>query len=169
MDILLNGCVYGELVTEEKGLYVLYKAVCRPSRGLVRLFAVGERGELKLGVMQPENGCQTLCRSLSRRESADAGRLLRGELRPLVRRESGWHPVSGTEMPFCRADLQASVREIDGCMVYYDEERCFWAAPFGTTEPFPLTELFCFARVRWIGKHEYAVFCFDAEGEPVFF
>ena len=169
MEILMNGCVCGELMTEEKGLYVQYRAVCRPNGVPVRLFAVGERGELRLGVMQPENGCQTLCRSLSCRESSAAGRLLRGELRPLAQQENGWHPVSGKESLLCRVGLPASIREMTGCMVCYGEERWFLAAPFGTAEPFPLTELFCFARVRQIGQREYAVFCFDADGRPVFF
>ena len=169
MEILLNGQRCGELITEENGLYICYRAVCRPCGGPVRLFAVGECGELRLGVMQPENGCLVLNRRISCRESAAAGRLLRGEVRPFLPQECGWHFLAETEPLFCGRELQMRIRKIKDCMACGGNEQWFLAAPFETGKPFPLVELFCFARMRRIGQREYAVFCFDASGQPVFF
>ena len=51
--ILLDERPCGELVTEECGLYQRYRAVCHVGIDTepMRLFAIGERGELRLGVM----------------------------------------------------------------------------------------------------------------------
>ena len=39
-------------------------------------------------------------------------------------------------------------------------------SPYDPARPFPLTPLFCFARIRRIGSRDYAVFAFDDRGDP---
>ena len=58
LTILLHGKACGELLVEQRGLYRQYSAACRIEQDAapMRLFAVGELGEVRLGVMQPENG-----------------------------------------------------------------------------------------------------------------
>ena len=74
--ILLHGKPCGELISEESGLYRRYRAVCRiePDTDPMRLFAVGEKGELRLGVIQPENGAFVLHRRMSLKEADAAGK-----------------------------------------------------------------------------------------------
>ena len=104
--------------------------------------------------MQPENGRLVLNRRISCRESAAAGRLLRGEVRPFVPQECGWHSVSEAELLFCSQELQTRIRETKGCMVCSGDAQWFLAAPFETAKPFPLVELFCFAKMRRMEQHE---------------
>ena len=171
LEILLNGKPCGELVTERNGLYISYRAVCRLGQGIgpVRLFAVGETGELQLGVMQPEDGCFVLRRNLTARESQAVGTLLRGELRQFMPVDGCWRPVGATETVFRERALQMRLQELNGNMICRSGEQWFLALPFSTDGPFPLVDLFCFAHVRWMWQREYAVFCFGPGDRPTFF
>ena len=45
----------GELTTEREALYTWFTARCRlPGKGLWCAWAVGDRGELRLGILEPE-------------------------------------------------------------------------------------------------------------------
>ena len=58
-----------------------------PGDGLYRAFLLGERSELPLGVLAPEDGRLTVCRRLYNRDVAALGKLLRGEARRSFRFE----------------------------------------------------------------------------------
>ncbi|MDE6456331.1 MAG: hypothetical protein K2L38_10615, partial [Dysosmobacter sp.] len=44
----------------------------------------------------------------------------------------------------------------------------YLALPYDKGKPFPLTTLFCFARLRSIGEETYVVYAFDGQDRPVF-
>ena len=52
--LMQDGRPVGELITEREALYTWYEARCRlPGEGLWCAWAVGDRGELRLGVLEP--------------------------------------------------------------------------------------------------------------------
>ena len=108
-----------------------------PGDGLYRAFLVGERGELPLGVMEPQRGALAVCRRLYARDVAALGalqRCLEGTPRALRRREG---------------------------------ERQLLAFPVEEGRPFPLEPLFCLARIRRVEGQLCAVYAFDREGRPL--
>ena len=167
--VLLDGRRCGELTAERQGLYMGYRAVCRlsPSTAPVRLFAVGEGGEIRLGVPQPEGQTFLLERRLPFRETDRLGRLLRGELRFSAQKERNWQKYGGAWEQLLGTRLAGQLRGVAGALVSREEDRWFLAVPFETGRVFPLAELFCLASVQRIGRTEYAVFAFDREGRPV--
>ena len=85
--LLMDGKPTGELTAEQEGLYTWFSARCplRPD-GLWCAWAVGDRGELRLGVLEPEGAQGHIRRRFSGRLTVPLGRLLRGEVRPAGRR-----------------------------------------------------------------------------------
>jgi len=171
LTILLHGKPCGELLVENSGLYKRYSAACRmePNTEPMRLYAVGEQGELRLGIMQPENGRFVLRRQMSAKDASSAGTLLRGELRTLVMQEKAWQSAAQPERLFRNAALQKRLCGRKGVLFYRCGECCYLAIPFSADTPFPLTDMFCLAHVLWSGKKQYAVFCFDDQENPRFF
>lgn len=52
--LMQGGVSVGELITEQEALYTWFEARCRlPGEGLWCAWAVGDRGELRLGVLEP--------------------------------------------------------------------------------------------------------------------
>ena len=85
LDILAEGRPVGTAEITEEGLYLRFTADCEdPVEGPCRLVGIGERGELRLGVPEPEGGRLRLSRALSRRDCAAVGRLSHLELRAPV-------------------------------------------------------------------------------------
>lgn len=169
--VMLDGNAVGTLTAAEEGLYVCYRAEYRlPSPQVLRLVAVGNQGELRLGVPEPRSGVFRLTRRLSARESEQAGRLLRGELRWTGEEEEAarWQPAADPRLLFRSAFLREQLRGCQGALTRQEEGLRYLALPFDRRRPFLLTSLFCFARVRRIGGQEYAVFCFDRGENPVF-
>lgn len=80
--LLLEGRPAGELTAEHEPLYTLLAARCPLPDGLWCAWAVGEQGVLRLGVLEPQNGCGFIRRRFSHRLTAPLGRILRGEVRP---------------------------------------------------------------------------------------
>ena len=76
--LLLEGSPAGELIAEPEGLYTWFSARCPLPDGLWCAWAVGDRGELRLGVLEPEGTQGTIRRRFSRQLTAPLGRLLRG-------------------------------------------------------------------------------------------
>ena len=64
---LMQGCFsVGELITEQEALYTWFEARCRlPGEGLWCAWAVGDRGELRLGVLEPCGDRATIRRRVS--------------------------------------------------------------------------------------------------------
>ena len=93
---LMQGCFsVGELITEQEALYTWFEARCRlPGEGLWCAWAVGDRGELRLGVLEPCGDRATIRRRFSARLTAPLGKLRQGEIRPAHPPEpEDWTPL----------------------------------------------------------------------------
>lgn len=158
----------GTLLCREEGLYVRYRAEYRlPRPEVLRLYALGETGELRLGTPEPRGGVFLLERRISAREAAAAGRLVGGELRRPEEDGLPWQETEPEKL-FSGEGLRRQVRDCAGALVRQRDGGRQVALPFDCRRPFPLPELFCFASIRTIRSRRYAVFTFDGEGRPVF-
>ena len=46
--------------------------------------------------------------------------------------------------------------------------RTEYALPYSPAQPWPLPELFCFARMQSIGERHYIIYAFDEKKTPIF-
>ena len=167
--LLLQGRPAGELSLEREGLYTCFTARGSLPDGLWCAWAVGDRGELRLGVLEPSGTQGVIRRRFSRRLTEPLGRLLRGEVRPAgVREAEVWEPVPDPERLFRAPWLRQRLKGAQGVLTRREGEGRLLALPWGSGKPFPLTTLFCFARLRAIGGASYVVYAFDAQERPVF-
>lgn len=168
--LLMDGMPAGELTAEREALYTWLEARCRlPGEGLWCAWAVGDRGELRLGILEPAGGRASIRRRFSRQLTDPVGRLRWGEVRPARPAEPGdWEPPADMADWFRSPWLRRELAGIPGVLCRRSGERRYAAVPYDPARPFPLTALFCFARVRRIGGRDYAVFAFDREERPVF-
>ena len=163
-----NGRAVGVLTAETRGLYTCFTASCPACTGVCRAYAVGEQGELRLGVLEPAGSVFRLCRSLSARECAAVGRLVRGEIRASKdSAEPVWQEADAPERLFRTPFLREQLRGVRGALTCRSGEEWLLALPLDVRGPFPLPGLFCLAAVRRIGAQEYAVFAFDRCERPV--
>lgn len=161
----------GELTAERESLYTWFEARCRlPGEGLWCAWAVGDAGELRIGVLEPAGDRAAIRRRFSGRLTAPLGRLLGGEVRPAAPAETAvsWQRAERPETLFRTPWLQDELRGAEGVLTRTGEDCRFLALPFDRRQPFLLTQLFCFARVRRIAGREYAVLAFDRNEFPVF-
>ena len=136
--LMQGGVSVGELITEQEALYTWFEARCRlPGEGLWCAWAVGDRGELRLGVLEPCGDRATIRRRFSARLTAPLGKLRQGRSalpirrsRRIGRRWSARQCVSvphgfGSSCTLCRASLSGRSRGGGSW-------RCpmTWAAPF---------------------------------------
>ena len=164
-----GGRVVGELITEREALYTWFEARCRlPEQGLWCAWAVGDREELRLGVLEPDGAKAVIRRRFSDRMTVPLGRLLRGEIRPAAAETEQWEPLGDPGRLFQTIGLQEQLRGIGGALARKQGERRWIALPYDPKRPFPLTGMFCFAKVRRIQGREYVVFTFDRKDLPVF-
>ena len=164
LDILAEGRRVGAAEVTEEGLYLRFTADCEdPVEGPCRLVGIGERGELRLGVPEPEGGRLRLSRALSRRDCAAVGRLSHLELRLPEEAAPAWEPVppGAFRAPWIRSRLGREAR-----FARRGDVRLV-ALPFDPGKPFPWPELFCFARIQSREGREWAVFAFNSREEPV--
>lgn len=167
--LLLEGKPAGELTLEREGLYTWFTARCPLGEGLWCAWAVGDQGELRLGVLEPEGRQGTIRRRFSQRLTAPLGRLLRGEVRPAGAKEpEHWDPVPSPERLFQAPWLCRRLKGAQGALTRRAGEVRYLALPYDRKKPFPLTTLFCFAQLRTIGDSAYVVYAFDAQERPVF-
>jgi len=170
--LLLDGRPVGELSAEREGLYTWFAARCPLPEGLWCAWAVGDRGELRLGVLEPEGrqgGGGTIRRRFSRQLTAPLGRLLRGEVRPAgVREPESWIPAPAPDQLFRAPWLRQRLKGTQGALTRQAGETRYLALPYDRGKPFPLTTLFCFAHVRKIGAACYVVYAFDGQERPIF-
>lgn len=167
--LLLEGRPAGELTVEREGLYTWFGARCPLPEGLWCAWAVGDRGELRLGVLEPEERQGAIRRRFSRQLTAPLGRLLRGEVRPAgVREPEGWEPAPSPDQLFRAPWLRQRLNGVQGALSRRAGETRYLALPYDKGKPFPLTTLFCFARLRRIGAAAYVVYAFDGQERPVF-
>mgnify|MGYP007027390177 FL=1 len=165
--LMQGGVSVGELITEQEALYTWFEARCRlPGEGLWCAWAVGDRGELRLGVLEPCGDRATIRRRFSARLTGPVGRIQWGELRPAHPAEPGdWLPAAGElfRSPWLREQLQNA----SGVLTRQAAGRRYVALPYDAGRPFPLPALFCLARVCRIGGRDYVVYAFDSGERPV--
>ncbi len=56
----------GELTVTPEALYTAFSVSCRGGRDCGALWAMGETGNLRIGVLEPENGCLQIRRRFSK-------------------------------------------------------------------------------------------------------
>lgn len=167
--LLLDGKPTGELSVTQEGLYTWFSALCPLPEGLWCAWAVGNQGELRLGVLEPSGKQGSIRRRFSRQLTAPLGRLIRGEIRPAGAREpEAWEPASSPGQLFRALWLRQRLRETRGALTRTAGETRYLALPYDKGKPFPLTTLFCFAHIRKIGTGDYVVYAFDRTDRPVF-
>ena len=165
--LLWEGKAIGELSAEQETLYTWFTVRCRlPGEDIWCAWAVGNRGELRLGVVEPQNGIR---RRFSHQMTAPLGKLLRGELRPAGdRTEENWTAAPEPDRLFRTPWLRRQLRDVRGALTRTAEAGRFLALPYEEKQPFPLTPLFCMAQPRNIGGKRYLVYAFDGKEWPVF-
>lgn len=167
--LMLEGRPAGELTAEREGLYTWFSAHCPLPEGLWCAWAVGDRGELRLGVLEPEGRQGAIRRRFSGRLTAPLGRLLRGEVRPAgAGQPEVWEPAPAPERLFRAPWLCQRLKGVQRARTRRAGEVRYLALPYDRAKPFPLTTLFCFARLRSIDGDFYVVYAFDGQDRPVF-
>ena len=140
-----------------------------PGDGLYRAFLLGERGELPLGVLAPEDGRLTVCRRLYNRDVAALGKLLRGEARRSFRfEETGlcWRETCCPAQLFHSRFLIDRLRPAGRGGWRREGSVLLLALPLEEGKPFPLEALFCLGRIQRVEGSRCVVYAFREE-EPV--
>lgn len=141
-----------------------------PGDGLYRAFLLGERSELPLGVLAPEDGRLTVCRRLYNRDVAALGKLLRGEARRSFRfEETGlcWRETCCPAQLFHSRFLIDRLRPAGRGWWRREGSVLLLALPLEEGKPFPLEALFCLGRIQRVEGSRCVVYAFREE-EPVF-
>ena len=168
VPLLRAGEDTGKLNVEREGPYRRF-TLCAPlPEGIWCVWLVGEWGELRLGIPEPENGVSRLCRRLSARSVEGIGAILRGEVRPAGGGEEPWTCVPRPSLLFHGAGLQRELASCGAASVRREEGRLLLALPCDEGAPFPLVSLFCFARICTVCGRRCAVFAFDGGERPLF-
>ncbi len=169
--LLWDGKASGELTTEREALYTWFSASCQlPQKGLWCAWVVGERGELRLGILEPAGKQASIRRRFSDRMTMPLGKILRGELRraDVPAGTEAWEAAPEPGRLFRAGWLRQRLRGMTGALTRTENGRRYLALLYDKEKPFPLTTLFCFARIRCIQGRNYAVFAFDDRETPVF-
>ena len=164
--LLWDGTSLGELTVEQEPLYTWFTARCRlPGKGIWCAWVVGDKGELRLGVLEPQNGIR---RRFSRQMTAPLGSLLRGELRPAGGSAETWTAAAEPDRLFQTPWLRKQLHGARGVLTRKEGSDRLLALPYDEKKPFPLTPLFCLARLRDIGGKKYVIYAFNEKEWPVF-
>lgn len=141
-----------------------------PGDGLYRAFLLGERGELALGVLAPENGRLAVCRRLYNRDVSAVGTPVRGEARRSFRFEETklcWRETCCPAQLFQDRFLVDRLRQAGRSWWRRERGVLLLALPLEKGRPFPLEALFCLGRVQCVEGKWCVVYAFREE-EPVF-
>lgn len=162
----------GELRVEPQGLYTCFSACCHlPDSGLWCVWAVGDRGELRVGVAEPQGDMATISRRFSGQQTQTLGGLRRALLRPAGEQSQkcqDWQPLGRPEQWFSTPWLRAQLSQLQGVLIHRTEEGCRLAIPWDCGKPFPLTQLFCLASLCQLEGGPYLIFNFDRRETPIF-
>lgn len=154
----------GELSVWNEKLYTVLDVACSMQAGLWCAWAVGEQGAVRIGIPEPEGSRLCIRRRFSRRLMEPAGKILRGELRPLGEERMQWEALC-TETDCGRA-LEQRFRQLHGVLTCRMDDRRLVAIPRNDAAPFPLEDMFCFARLGQIGGRDCWIFAFDSRDWP---
>ena len=168
--VYCRGEYCGEATVREDGVRVEICAEIRdPGDGLYRAVLTGERGELSLGVMEPQDGMLTLRRRPERCEVARVGegRCIRVGCAFPFGKKSVWtrtdEPVQLVRDDFLRDRL---ARQSYAWWRRSGEE-ILMALPLRADAPFPMESMFCLACVERVEGELCVVYAFDENGVPV--
>ena len=193
LPVLYGVETVGEADIERERLYTSLRVHIPARQGLWCAWAVGERGEVRVGVLEPAGGEDVISRRFSRNALAQAGTPVRVELRPVDAQrkpeearqiltetsKEARHPAAGSEVPeswsragqgqrlFHTARFQRQLRNIRDALTRTERGKRRVALVRDENAPFPLPELFCLASPARIGMQDYWVFSFDRQEWPV--
>ena len=160
-EIFADGRAAGTLRTEPDGADTCFSLSCRLGPGLWRLWAEGTAGRLLLGTLEG-GGPVSLRRRFSDRRVRPVGTVVRGLAEEVgAARADAWRPAR--EVP----SFHAAAALPEGALVRRAGSVWLAAVPCAEDAPFPLTELFCLARIETVAGRRCVVFAFDASGWPV--
>lgn len=156
----------GEAVAEREKLYTSLKVRTALRPGLWYAWAVGERGELRVGVLEPVDGYGVIERRFSRQALEPVGTLLRVEARPAGDGEPAWKRAAQGQRLLRSVRFQRQLRNVRDALTRTDNGFRRVALVREDNAPFPIPELFCLASPTRIGTRDYWVFSFDRQGWP---
>ena len=166
--LLWQGKTCGELTAEREGLYTRFSACARLPEGIRCAWIVGEQGELRLGIPEPQQGgVWGISRRVSNAAAAPLGRILRCEVRKAGECAPTWQPEPEPERLFASPFLRQGVQGRSGVLSCRSGGNLLLAFPWEKAAPFPLAPLFCLARLLCIGSRYYIVYAFDGQERPV--
>ena len=167
--LLQNGKNVGEMMMRQEGQEMFFS--CRsslPGEGLWSLWAVGETGELRLGLPWTQGNCAVLEKRFSSRMTEPVGQLLRGELRsPQQTPQLRWFKVK-EDCYFHTLWLARQLRSWPGALWCAVGKERMVAVPYEPKQPFPLMPMFCFASLQCIDARTYLVVRLNEEEMPIF-
>ena len=167
--VLREGKCCGELTAEREGLYTRFSVTgSLTEKPLWCAWVVGERGELRLGVLEPKDGHGFITRRFSGGETAGLGRCLRCELHRAGEMPRVWTAAGNPAELFSAPELRRWLTGVRNVLTCREGERLLLAFPWEKRQPFPLVPLFCFARLECVGGRYCVVFTFDEKCRPVF-
>ena len=165
--VFYHGTACGEMTVTQEGLYLQFHArAALNGKVIPRIYLKGERGELLLGVAEPAEGGYLLRRRLSVGAVEPLGALQWAQVSVQGEKEDAWRALGGEEVQLCRRYCSVLPPLQNGLFRLHFGVREI-AFPCGEGMPFPMTGIFCLARVVKIRGREYAVFSFDQRGEPI--
>lgn len=162
-----RGSCLGEITLRDQGGRTEAQATMEdPGDGLYRAVLRGERGELMLGVLAPEEGVLTLRRTVYTRDIAALGRLEEGEARQSFPfRPAGWRETRCPAQLFRSPFFQVRLRGAGRAWWRREESLLLLALPVEAGRPFPLECLFCLGRLERVDGEMCVVYAFQEE-EP---
>lgn len=170
ITLYCRGASHGTVTLREtEGRLEIRSEMPDPGDGLYRAVLIGERGELSLGVMEPEDGKLVLRRRPALCDLAPLGavRCIRAGCSFPFRKKTAWErttcPAELFREPFLRE--RAALQPV--AWWRREDERLTVAFPLKSGEAFPLETLFCFARPIIVEGERCAVFTFDASEVPI--
>lgn len=151
-------------------------------KGLYKAYLTGKNGHLLLGTLMPEGGRLRLRRTLTVTELERKGVWpvtggsvelaysfgQGGEQPDAARLSGGWSRERQPARLMGDRLLRQAASEIGGALTRHEEDGFALAVPYTPRSAFPMTGLFCFARIERLGGRDYAVFHFNRCGCPVF-
>ncbi|MBR3641278.1 MAG: hypothetical protein IKN53_04535 [Oscillibacter sp.] len=163
--VYLGGEPVGELTARREGADTFFTLRAR-GRGLWSAWAVGERGEFRLGLADADaDGILCLRRRFTAAMTERSGAIVRCELRAVSGEKAPWKRPPPS---FFRSAALRRAAAGEGALCRTEGAVRYLALPFAPERPFPLPALFCFASLAAAEGTRCWIFAFDAEERPVF-
>lgn len=169
-ELFCNGDPAGKITLEPAGSRVeICSSMPAPGDGLYRVVLIGERGEMPLGVMEPDGAALKLRRRPYRRDVASLGKILRGEARRsfTFAAARSWRRTERPAELFESRWLREGLKNCGPALWRREQGMLRLALSYDPKAAFPLEKLFCLARVERIDGKRWVVYTFDREEQPV--